>query len=343
MSVRFPTPLRPGHRIAVTAPSAGVPDALKPRLEFALRLLRETGYDVVVGECLDVNGVTSAPAEARAAELTSLLLDPGVRAVVPPWGGELGVDLLPHLDFDALRAAEPTWLVGYSDTSTLLLPLTLLTGTATVHGENLMDTPYDVPPPLLHWLDVITRPAGTAFEQGPGTAHRTTGFDDWAADPAVRHRDLDTATAWRVLDQDTPNLDVEGRLLGGCLETVALLPGTPYGDVAGFADQHAPEGLLVYLEVADADAMTVARMLHHLRLAGWFDRANAVLMGRSRGPSVGLFTQTDAVRHALGDLHIPIVLDADIGHLPPQMTLLNGALARLEFSSDTVSIRQDLG
>ncbi len=27
-------------------------------------------------------------------------------------GGELAVELLPHLDWDALRAAEPTWLVG---------------------------------------------------------------------------------------------------------------------------------------------------------------------------------------------------------------------------------------
>ena len=29
--------------------------------------------------------------------------------------------------------------------STVITPLTLLTGTATVHGNNLMDTPYDAP------------------------------------------------------------------------------------------------------------------------------------------------------------------------------------------------------
>ena len=39
-------------------------------------------------------------------------------AVVPPWGGELAIDLLDQLDWDALAAAEPTWLVGWSDICT---------------------------------------------------------------------------------------------------------------------------------------------------------------------------------------------------------------------------------
>ena len=54
----------------------------------------------------------SAPKEQRAAELTAMLTDPAIRAVVPPWGGELAIDLLDQLDWDALAAAEPTWLVG---------------------------------------------------------------------------------------------------------------------------------------------------------------------------------------------------------------------------------------
>ena len=59
--------------------------------------------------------VVSAPKEQRAAELVSMLTDPAVAAVVPPWGGELAIDLLDQLDWDALAEAEPTWLVGWSD------------------------------------------------------------------------------------------------------------------------------------------------------------------------------------------------------------------------------------
>jgi muramoyltetrapeptide carboxypeptidase LdcA involved in peptidoglycan recycling len=84
--VRYPAPLRPGDRIGVTAPSSGVPADLRPRLDVCVADLRRRGYDVVVGECMDGEGVVSAPAAERAAELTACCSTPRVRAVVPPVG-----------------------------------------------------------------------------------------------------------------------------------------------------------------------------------------------------------------------------------------------------------------
>ena len=153
-AVVLPAPLRPGDRIGVTSPSSGVPQRLWPRFEHAVRSLRERGYDVVVGECMDGDGIVSAPKEQRAAELTAMLIDPAIRAVVPPWGGDTAIDLLDQLDWDTLAAAEPTWIVGYSDTTTWMLPFTLRLGWATLHGSNLMDTPYDPPEGLRHWTDL---------------------------------------------------------------------------------------------------------------------------------------------------------------------------------------------
>ena len=95
MSIRYPVPLRPGDRIAVTSPSCGVSSQLRPRLDFCVKHLRDLGYEVVVGDCMDGSGITSAPAPDRAAELTAMLIDPAIRAVVPPLGGELAIDLLP--------------------------------------------------------------------------------------------------------------------------------------------------------------------------------------------------------------------------------------------------------
>lgn len=142
MTIRYPAPLKRGDRIGITSPSSGVPGSLRPRLEFCVDHLRQRGYEIAVGACMDGNGAVSAPARARADELATMLIDPDIRAVVPPWGGELAVEILPHLDMAAIAASDPTWLVGYSDLTTLLLPVTTLTGIATVHGQNLMDTPY---------------------------------------------------------------------------------------------------------------------------------------------------------------------------------------------------------
>ncbi|MGH3785023.1 MAG: S66 family peptidase [Pseudonocardiaceae bacterium] len=345
MSIRYPAPLRPGDRIAVTSPSAGVGTQLLPRLEFCIKHLCELGYEVVVGECMDGSGLTSAPAQARAAELTAMLVDPAIRAVVPPWGGELAIDLLPLLDFEAISRAEPTWLVGYSDLTTVMVPLTLRTGIATLHGSNLMDTPNAVPQPLLPWLAAAGAPAGTTLWQGAAAAYRSGRHAHYAYHPEVREMTLNTPGRWKVLGaQGDPAAQVcaTGRMIGGCLETISMLPGSPYGDVAGFAVRYASEGLLVYIEVAEADAVTAARMLHHLRLAGWFDRANAVLIGRSAGPPSGHFSQHDALMHALGDLPVPVLYDLDLGHVPPQLAIVNGALGTVELTPATATFLQHL-
>jgi len=340
--VRYPAPLRPGALIGVTAPSSGVPADLRPRLAFCVEDLRRRGYEVVVGDCMDGEGVVSAPAADRAAELMDMLLDPGIAAVVPPWGGELLVEVLPHLDLATLRRAEPTWVVGFSDVSTLLLPLTTVTGTATVHGQNLLETPYEVPRPLAHWLDVVALGEGGSIEQGASTAHRLHGFDPWQDDPTFSRWTFDSGGRWSLLDPAVGPVRVEGRLVGGCIETVSILAGTAYGDLPAFAREHAPEGLIVYVEASGDVATDIARDLWRMRLAGWFDAATAVLVGRTTAPDADGFTQLDAVRSVLGDLGLPVVLDVDCGHVAPHLALVNGALARLEVDGDVQGLTQTL-
>ena len=103
------------------------------------------------------------------------------------------------------------------------------------------------------------------------------------------------------------------------------------------------DDLLVYVEVAEVDAYTAARMLHHLRLAGWFDRATGILVGRTSAPDSSDYTQLDALRDALGPLDVPVLYDLDIGHVPPQLALVNGALAEVTLdSSGTGTLVQQL-
>lgn len=341
MAIRYPRPLTAGDRIGVTAPSSGVPDPLQPRLEHCLDVLRRRGFDVVVGDCLDGSGPVSASATDRAAELTTMLVDPAIRAVVPPWGGELAIDLLPLLDWDAIDRADATWLVGFSDISTLLTAWTLRSGVATMHGQNLMDTPYAVPAPLFSWLDVAALPTGETFTQRPAERYRAEGYDDYAAHPTIDELTLDTPGGWVRLDRDD-DVDVTGRLIGGCIETVSNLTGTPYGDVPTFAARHAPEGLIVYLEAAEASSFDIGRRLHGMRLAGWFEDARAVLIGRTRAPGAPGYSQPAAVLDALGGLDVPILAGVECGHVPPHLTLVNGARATVTWSPGTGRITQSL-
>jgi muramoyltetrapeptide carboxypeptidase LdcA involved in peptidoglycan recycling len=335
-SLRFPRPLRHGDRIGVTSPSAGVAGAAAARIEFCVDWLRGRGYDVVVGECMDGTGLTSAPAQERADELTRMLADPEIRCVLPPWGGETAIDLVDLLDWDALAGAEPTWLVGYSDMSTVLLPITTRLGWATLHGDNLADTPYVVPDGLLHWLDLVSG-EGPFMQRDPGVVTAWVRFEE---DPRATQWTTVGPGTWEV--QGGGSLDVSGRLVGGCVETVANLAGTPYGDVRAWAETF-DEPTIVYVEACEEHAVNICRYLHALRLAGWFDRAAAVLVGRTNAPDHPEMTQRDAVLDALGRLDLPVVWDLEIGHVPPHLPLVNGAVARVVVDGDTREITQTLG
>lgn len=314
---------------------------MSARLQVAVREVKDRGYEVVVGRCMDGSRHVSASAADRAGELMSMLTDPTIRAVVPPWGGETAIDLIPLLDWDRLRDAEPTWFVGFSDISTLIAPLTLLTGTATVHGNNLMDTPYRVPEGLLTWLDIVAAPPGHRFTQTPAGRHRSSGFDDYAVFPDVREYTLNAQGTWTRLD-GSGDVEAEGRLIGGCIETMCDLAGTPYLDASAFARDQAPDGLLIYVEAAEDNAFTICRNLHGIRLAGFFDHANAILVGRTNAPDRRTLTQHEAVLDALGSLNVPIIADLECGHLPPYMPIVNGALGRIVHTSTRSELTQTL-
>jgi len=404
MQIRYPRPLRPGDTIGVTAPSSGVGDAVRGRFDHAVSWLRERGYEVQLGECLDGTTHVSAPVLERAAELQRMLTDPEVRAVIPPWGGETAIDLLPHLDMAAVAAAEPTWMVGFSDISTILTPLTLLTGWATLHGTNLMDTPYEVPAPLLSWLDVATAGPGATLRQASPGMHRASGWDDWGVDPTVSQHTWDGSGAWRRIDRSDDvdgagGLVLEGRVVGGCIETQSGIAGTPFGrtaalrgasgadgpagvgsaglgsaglgsaglgsaglgsvdvgsagfgsvtdgsvsDRSGNLDDNPEAGpLIVYIEAAGEDALSICRRLHGMRLAGYFDGAAAVLVGRTSAPDSPTMTQDEAVLDALGSLGVPIVADVECGHVPPYLLMVNGAWGRLVWTEDEQYLEQSL-
>ena len=87
-----------------------------------------------------------------------------------------------------------------------------------------------------------------------------------------------------------------------------------------------------------------ARMLHHLRLAGWFDRATGILVGRR--PARPTRRTTRSSTHSgtrSAPLDVPVLYDLDLGHVPPQLKLVNGALAEVTIdASGTGTLVQHL-
>ncbi|EIC83129.1 S66 peptidase family protein [Serratia sp. M24T3] len=341
----FPNKLIPGDVIAITAPSSGVPSHLHARLDMAIRNIERRGYRVLEGNCLrSQHKNKSADKTARAAELMTFLTNPEIKAIMPPWGGDLGMELLELMDFEQLRECEPKWFVGFSDLTTFQFPLTTLTGWATLHGPNLMDLGAET-------LDATTQAIWCILESDRGIAvqqHASVAFqieeNQWGTNTCAGFN-LTQQTEWKALNIASYDACFQGRLLGGCLDIISRLAGTQFGNLPLFHANHCDEGIILYFENVEMGPCELTRALLSLRLQGWFTDLQGVLIGRSAGPNTSdasKHTYIDALRAVLGDLTVPVLYDVDIGHIPPQISLVNGAMAKVEFRAGCGSVIQQL-
>jgi muramoyltetrapeptide carboxypeptidase len=345
--VRYPSPLSRGDTVFVTAPSSGVEPRLHARLELALDHLQAQGFRVEQGHCLrEQHQDASASAQDRAAELMQALMRDDVAAILPPWGGELAVDLLDRLDWTELARAQPKWLMGYSDTTTWMLPIALRLRWAVVHGPCLMDLVSTQTDALtLRAFEAWRLATSESYTQASSVAWQRE-WTDFAAQPQVAYR-LDQPTRVWSLNGAT-SIDITGRLMGGCMDTLTAIAGTPHAPMSTWlVDARARGGAIVFLENAEASPTAVVRMLRHLRWCGWFEGVAGVMLGRSAGPDAADATRlshAQAVQRVLGDLPCPVLMDVDVGHLPPQWTLVLGAQARVRWTaaSGTATIEQML-
>ena len=120
-----------------------------------------------------------------------------------------------------------------------------------------------------------------------------------------------------------------GRLIGGCLDILANLCGTKYDHTQAFLERYADDGFLWFLEACDLSVFGIRRAVWELQQAGWFRHVKGFLIGRpdaGREELMGL-DHIHAVTDILASCDVPILLDTDIGHLPPMMPLISGCLA----------------
>lgn len=327
--IRYPKALQRGQTIGITAPSSGVEKELHHLIHHAQKQFEKRGYNIEIGETVwTQHKAASASKEKRAKELNTMLQNKDIHAIIPPWGGEILQEILPLVEWEQ---AQPKWLLGYSDTSTLLFALTLKTGIATAHGTNFVDVRSDAwDPTTSKFLDVLSVEEGATIHQNSSVHYQS----EWRHDrhPNLYVFNLDTETKWETVS-NRPT-EMKGRLLGGCMDTIRHLIGTSYGDVKSFQENYLMnEPIVWFLENCEMSATDFHRTLMQMQQAGWFERASGIIFGRTAaGQEVGGFSTFDALERLAETTNLPIIYNADIGHVPPQMTFVNGAYATIKVS-----------
>ncbi|KZL68955.1 peptidase u61 ld-carboxypeptidase a protein [Colletotrichum incanum] len=316
----------------------------------------------------------------RLAELRAAFADPTIDMILCTLGGSTLTELIPYLVEDsslhALVRENPKIVVGYSDITVLHWCLRALTGLRTFYGPcahselggDVTCTPSSISSfspsasvpqdpaegdvyihefHLATLLQTISRP-----DQPLGPIPRSRFYAPLApsyfffppSPPPANTRALLPSPAWTWLRPGR----AEGRLFGGCLTVVSRIQGIP---------RITPDwrGRILFLESATGEGDQakgnplgrVRQAVADLAARGVFDELAGLVIGRPYGYN----TEKERAEYAavfrgllcygrLADRKFPILMNVDVSHTSPKVTLPMDALAVLDSDKDEFAITE---
>ena len=127
-----PTRLNQGDKIGIIAPAYAVTYDM---ISGALRNLEGAGFQIELGPNVFADTYHFAGSiEERAADFNAMIADPTVKMILFG-GGEVCNEILPYIDYEAVKA-NPKILLSYSDGTTILNAITSMTGLVTFYGSS---------------------------------------------------------------------------------------------------------------------------------------------------------------------------------------------------------------
>lgn len=327
----FPPALKTGDTIGFFSSSSPATSTAPNRFARGKRFLQEKGFVLKAGTLTgESDHYRSGSIAERAQELNQLIRDPQVRCVMSTIGGSNSNALLPYLDYEALRA-DPKIIVGYSDTTALLAGIYAQTGLITFYGPALVASFGEFPPLVdetyASFADILmARPNGPY--RYPLPQHWTDEKLNWNDAVPVRDKHL-YANTCRFLGQGR----IEGRVIGGNLNTLSGIWGSPY----------MPEilqGDILFIEDSLKDIATVERSFAMLKLNGIFNHVSAILLGKHElFDDAGTGRQpSDVLLEVLNGQEIPLIDGFDCCHTHPMLTLPLGASLAIDFDNQQIDV-----
>jgi muramoyltetrapeptide carboxypeptidase len=296
--LRRPPRLRRGDRVALLTPSS---PASLDHFDEGVDVLRFCGLEPVELPSARARGTVhpflAGTDRERAESLRAALLDDSIAGVLTVGGGYGSQRMLEVLDWTGLDAVSPKVVVGYSDVTGLLEALASRLGWTSVMGAMVASSEFREAYTFTSLWSCLASPE----------CYGPVVFDD--------ARTLVSGSA-------------EGITAGGNL---SLITGS-----IGTSTTWTPPGGILLVEDEMEDPPRTDIMLTHLRRSGYFDRAAAVIAGTftNSGDEKGIQAVLD---DRLGDLGVPVITGANLGHGGHVQTWPLGIRARLDADARTVT------
>ena len=321
--MKYPNFLKKGNTIGLACPSFGCnADPYLSRYLSAKKKLSDLGYNLIEAPSVyRLENAESNTCDVRAKELLDLYLSDDVDFVLSNGGGEIMVEILPYIDFEMLKTKKPKFFMGYSDNTNFTFTLTTICDIASIYGPHTPDfgmVPWDQ---AIHDAYRIMQ-GDLCIQHSYPLCER-----EWVNNGDVLAPYTNTEP---VYWKSKKEVSMEGRIIGGCLDCLVTLVGTPYDQVKAFNERYKRDGIIWYLESCDLHSLAVKRALWQLKNAGWFKYVKGFIFGRPANTAEPFDVSYEkAVYDHLGEYNVPIVLDACIGHVSPTITIINGSYAKI--------------
>ena len=300
----LPKALQKGDLLGIVAPAGMLND--ETLFHSGVQILSEMGFEVKYPRELWPGAEYLADCDDnRAAELNAFFSDSEVKGIVSMRGGYGCLRILDKINLD-LIAANPKFLIGFSDITVLQQYLYFQTGLVSLHG------------PTLTSLSSSTQETLERF--------RASLLGQWKMPVYDK----------RIVQLQGSN-NVIAPLFGGNLASLMTLLGTKYD--SDWSDK------IIFLEDINEPIYKIDRMLTQLAAAGKFEKVRGIILGNFTSPKNDSCLDELRYKEAIWkrvlevcpSQDIPVWGDFPSGHAAHNITFPIGATATMDCSKCRVS------
>ena len=312
----YPKGLEKNDIIEIVSPSNGISLKKIDELEKAIEFLKDNGFSVFEDRNVrfSLNG-ESAGKESRAKELNDAIVNKNIKSIIACSGGDYFLEILNLIKFNMIRQ-NIKWIQGQSDITALLYYVTTKYDIATVYSFNIRRFGDMILPVTMKKNDLY-------FLQNKPIIQNDFCF---------KIEKNIVSSNWECI---TKHNNVEGRIIGGCLESLKDIIGTKYDKTKQFISKYSNDGIIWYFDIAEMSNEDITRTLWQLKQNNWFNYCKCILFGRLYEEKT--FTDIslkDSILRVLYDIRIPIIINVDLGHTNPVITIVNGSYVKIKRSNN---------
>ena len=324
----YPNFLNTNDKIGVVGLSAGVGDN-NDAFSLSIRNIESLGHCVVLTESVTNDGEVSNTVDVRIKELNSLLEDNSIKVIMCACGGDFLYEIIPYVDYQMIKE-KCKWFMGASDPASLLYIITTMLDISTIYGFNAgsFDS-LELHSSQKYALNMLKGDISTQVSYPFYESNREGRING--------NYNLEVDSRWESFDK---KVNITGRIIGGCIDCLRYIIGTKYDNTVKFIEKYKDDGIIWYFDIFSMSSEDFYLTLLQMKNIGWFNYIKGVIVGRVNYPST--YTSVNYKEALKKVFDVPVIFNADIGHVVPKMTIINGSVANVVYNNGSGYISQEL-